>query len=194
MKTYTQKELDQICATFTGWLYDYSDRFLYATLKEVENRENIPQDYICSQTPCQEWYKKFGKGFQKILSKYDPKKIKKARVEIGHYLAFVALEFVENYFSNKEQKKYFVDKIKRKTVESDKEIGVRPNSDIFLKYINAENHIQRFSHDMEVILGKRSAILQFRITAQFYSFFKHTLPIFVKAIFEGDLRYIDTRQ
>lgn len=197
MKIYTQKELNQICTTFVGWLYEYDKRFLYAILKQDKRRPDS-RDYMGDPLMTyKEWYKKFGKDFQKVMKKYGEEKIKKAMVEIRHYLTFIITEFVENYFTDKKQYRYFVDKIREQALELlEREFGVQSDSNAFLKYAVDKNHIERIGHDLVDILGIGYRILevQLRITALFGLFSIHMLPVFIKAIFEGNLQYIDTRE
>jgi len=193
MKIYTQEELNQICITFAGWLDEWVKRFSYAIIKETERKEKDDRDFLGDPIiSYKEWYKIIGKDFQKVVKKYDEEKIKKVIVETRYYLTFMITQFVENFFSDKEQQGYFVAELRKKTLELERKMGIQSDPDHFAKYALAKNHLERFGHGMVSILGKKSLNLQLRIIRLFGLFFIHEFPVFIKTMFEGNLQYIDT--
>lgn len=190
MKIYTQEELNQICITFAGWLDEWGKRFSYGILKEDERKEEDDRDFLGDPTmPYKEWYTIIGKDFQKVVKIYDEEKV---IVETRRYLTSMITQFVENFFSDKEQQRYFVAELRKKTLELEREMGIQLDPNYFAKYALAKNHLLRFSRDMVGILGKRGLKLQWRIGKLFSLFFIHEFPVFIKAMFESNLQYIDT--
>ncbi len=195
MKIYTEKELNHISTTFARWLDEFDKRFLYATLKK-DKRKADNKDYVDAQVSSYyEWLKKYGKDFQKVVKKCDSEKIIKATVEIRHLLTFVIAEFVENYFSNKQQHEYFVADFREKALKEQMEFSAQSDADAFAKYVVAKNYTEKFAHDLLDILGIRHYLgLRLRTIAEFDLFFIHILPIWIKAIFEGKVQYTDIKK